>query len=172
MTRQAAIDKGYPHLAHLIAIELATFPARIARAHEVMADARSPLRANSYEATLGTGGGPDPGQTAIAARATHDRRELNTTIDTIDGLVRHIGKILAEWAPHTIRGELAMWCENCARYGISEPRAPDGSKCCRWCNDVHRAYNAWPTGKLVALHARGRRITETEMRRLLGKPAA
>jgi hypothetical protein len=165
-------DRGPAKLVQLIAIELATLPPRINRALEVLADARSPLRANSYEALASGGGGPDPGQTALAAQADHDRRNLIRAIRDLDTQSRTIRTILDEWAPQQLRGDLAMWCENCSKYGISEPRALDGSRCCRWCNDVHRAYNCWPTGKLAALHARGRRITEDEYRRLLGKGAA
>ena len=172
MTRPAATERGYPGLTRLIAIELATFPPRIARATEVLADARSPLRANSYEALASSGGGPDPGQTDLARQADHDRKTMIRAIRDLDTASRTIRSILDEWAPQPVRGGLAMWCENCQRYGISEPRAGDGSRNCRWCNDVHRAYDCWPTGKLVALHAKGRRITETEYRRLLGKGTA
>jgi hypothetical protein len=172
MTRPQPLDKGYPMLARLIGIEITTWPQRIARAHEVMADARSPLRANSYEATLNGGNGPDPGQTAIAQQATRERRELDATINAIDGLVRHAGKILNEWAPHPTKTGLALWCENHLRHGHHEIRAGDGSANCRWCCDVHRAYGTWPTRQLLELHARGRRIGEAEYRRLLGKGAA
>lgn len=172
MTQPAATERGYPGLTRLIAIELATTPPRIARALETIADARSPLRANSYEALASNTGGPDPGQTDLARQADHDRQTLIRTIRDLDTASRTIRSILNEWAPQPLTSTLDLWCENCSRHGINEPRAGDGSRNCRWCNDVHRAYDCWPTGKLVNLHAKGRRITEQEYRRLLGKGTA
>jgi hypothetical protein len=173
MSRHPANNRTPANLLEQIIVELATFPARIPRALEVMSDARSPLRANSYEANINGGTGPDPGQTEIAAKAEHNRRALLRTIRDLDMQSRILRSILDEWNPQQTKTGLTIWCQNHLTHGQREPCADDRSTNCRWCMDVHRTWKTWPTRALIELHDRGRRITEPEYRRLLGKtPAA
>jgi hypothetical protein len=172
MTRHPSQDRGYPYLIRITAQILATYPDRYTRALEVMADARSPLRANSYETNIGGHTTPNPGQTAIAHQATHDRKDLHDTFDKAFGLLRHAGKLLDEWAPQPPKYIGNFWCENHANHGHQVARADDGSRNCDWCCTVNRKWGTLPTRKLIDLHERGRRITETEYRKLLGKGAA
>jgi len=164
-------QRGWAHLTRLIAIELTAMPSRIDRALQTLGDARSPLKASSYEAQI-RGSPPDPGPTELAIQAAHDRQRLIAALRQIDALTRGVGCILDEWAPNHGAIDATWWCDNCLKYGVKEPRAADGSTNCRWCCDVHRTWNLWPTRALIQLHTKGRRITETEYRRLLGKGAA
>jgi hypothetical protein len=171
MPRHPANDRGPATLLEQIVQELATFPARIPRALEVMADARSPLRANNYEAIASGNGGPDPGQTEIAARAEHNRKALLRVIRDLDLQSRILRSICDEWAPQQPKHGASIWCANHLAHGQRQPCA-DGSTNCRWCMDVHRTWKVWPTRALIELHDRGRRLSETEYRRLLGKGTA
>jgi hypothetical protein len=169
MTPSSKLHRGWAGLIRLIALEITNMPPRIDRALEVLSDARSPLRANSYEAIGTSNGGPDPGTTAIAAQADRDRKQLIHHIREIDALVRGITHILDEWAPQQGATNETFWCDNHQTYGYQEPRGLNRTRNCGWCCDVHRTWNVWPTRALIELHAKGRRITETEYRRLLGK---
>jgi hypothetical protein len=175
MTHPAHLDRprGYPGLVQLIALELAGYPNRIKHALETIADARSPLRATSYETGSHNSHGPDPGQTELARQADHDRQTLTQTIRDLDTACRTIRAICNEWAPNPAKPDLSMWCENHLRHGYREPRASDGSRNCRWCCQFHRdpphGYGVWPNRALLEHHARYPRISVTEVRRLLGK---
>ena len=163
--------RGYPALTALLAQELATTAPRIAQALEVLADARSPLKAGSYEAIGNNTDRQDPSETWIAAKAARDRWQLIAAIKGIDSYTRTLNHIVNEWAPTPIKGSNNVWCDNHQRHRTPEPQAT-GSSDCRWCTDVKRNYGTYPNRNLIDQHDKGRRISETEYRRQLGKGVA
>ena len=181
MTRPPPQDRGYPLLASLIARDLKTWQTRIARAEEVMADARSPLKGAGYGTpTVNSDGGSSPppgiafdkntGDLRVdGAQAVRQLKELHDIVNTLDRLTRRGEAILGEWAPPSVKSELTIWCENHLRYGQHVAHADDGSRNCGWCCNIHRTYKVWPNRPLIDMHDRGRRIFVADIQRHLGK---
>ena len=175
----------YAELARLDAIEASTWPPRIDRALQILADARSPMRASSG---TGAGGddnplpaGLDPDTGELRGDMQHAARVRQQLVDAIlerDRQARRINRILGVWAPLPVKGGMgdgenaALWCPNHLTHGHREPRGINQSRHCRWCCDIQRIYGAWPNGKLIDLHARGIKISATVARRELKKGAA
>lgn len=172
MSTKPDLENRLSELARTDAIESSTFPLRIADALRLMDDYTSPLRP-----ATGNGTGDYDGEPRTADRARTDRNELIRLILSKAKCTTGIARILNDWAPLAPPPKAGdtenatIWCQNCTKYGKAEPRRGDGSKLCRWCGDVNRAYGKLPNEALQLLRTRHPRISDNEYRRILGVTA-
>lgn len=182
MTRYSHAD-----LVRYDALAALNLPARIERALEQLAHATSPLHGTSNDTARGGGSsstvpaGIDPNtgeRSTELRRSSAVRRELYTAIDAFHDAVADMYRIVDEWAPLPQKGGMGdtentnLWCPNCLKHGVKEPRGIDGSRHCRWCCDIKRNYGRYPNAELIKTHVRGHTISDNEYRRQLGKGAA
>jgi hypothetical protein len=162
------------------------------RAHRNLRDHRR-ANADGYPTqSMGGGGSPtnevDDDGTPIPQHSDPVGR-LVVTFDTASdaagialvNLTRHIrdasleleaaiGDVARLTPPVKITDPDQLWCENCLRAGIREPREA-GRKVCRWCREETADHGRRPSPRLVHAHARGTRITPTLRRELLLRDA-
>lgn len=109
-----------------------------------------------------------------------------------DEVTDPIGSMIAEMVQHIMRADKELesgigcaararppvkvpdpeklWCENCIKYGVFEPRE-ENRKVCRWCRDENTEHGHYPSRGLVEAHARGTRITASLRSSILAREA-
>jgi hypothetical protein len=162
-------------LIAVIAQLLATYPQRIDRADDVLRTASDPIRSSQTDRTTGSREPALPMLSFDCREAIETRRRLTQAVRAIRDAERDIAAILHDWAPLPVKRGMgdsenaALWCPQCLKHGYREPRGANGTRHCSWCCDVHRNYGSYPNAALMAMHRVGRRISDTEYRRQLGK---
>jgi hypothetical protein len=171
LTPEAVVDA--------IARRLAAYPERIGLARRRLADRIGTIRATGATTTGHSGetGSPPPPGIHLTEHGIineddyfrHEYAALVATIRQIDNLERGLSTKLNRWAP-VVSGRIEaaddIWCRNCLAHGHREPRHGRHANC-RWCIDIKERYGVMPNRRLVDLHARGVKISDTLARRLI-----
>jgi hypothetical protein len=175
MTTRRHNPSSNGELIAALAALLATYPQRIDRALNVLTTAADPIHTTTTDRTTGSPTPPLPLPHPEHLEAAETRQRLKTAVYIIRDAERTIAGILGNWAPlpvHKGMGDTenaALWCPNCLQHGHREPRGANGTRHCGWCTDVKRNYGQYPNSTLMSMHRTGRRISDNEYRRQLGK---